>query len=117
MKEPARVHARLVLLTEGLEHLLEAAPLVVDRVLELWILHALDLGDVEMLGATVIEVETIDTRCWICFEDGLHILELVAVFWHLDAQLMANKARSQCVRVPAEAILSSHALGRRKRAR
>ena len=114
VEDPARVHTRGVLLTGPLEQLLQTAPRIVDRVPELSILHALDLGDVEMVGASVTEVEALNSPCRICLEDSLHILELLAVLWHLNATGadVADKARPKRVRMPAKAILSGHALGR-----
>ena len=73
VKEPPRVHARHVRLADRLEGLPDAATRVVDGVLELPILHPLDLGDGEVAGAPVWEVEA-----GVRLEDALDAPELVA---------------------------------------
>ena len=86
---------------------------------ELPILHPLDLGDGEVAGAPVWEVEAVDARGRVRLEDALDAPELVAAALHLDARvvLRAHEARPERVWMPSEAVLGGHALGGEEGAR
>mmetsp|Transcript_10719 Transcript_10719/g.33041 ORF Transcript_10719/g.33041 Transcript_10719/m.33041 type:complete len:255 (-) Transcript_10719:682-1446(-) len=79
--------------------------LVIDTVFEVPILYPLNLGDGQMLDASVAEIEALHSLSGLSPEDGLHILVLIASGRHVNTQIGPIEAAGQDIVMPAEPLL------------